>query len=126
MVYVGGLTFDRQNPSKFLKIPNLVAAKRFGYSLLSRVNLYQSITNALRFLSENGNIKDVLTGYCRLMQQRDVGNQAFRKTEENHRDSIWYTILENPALTPKAEYLVRKVRSLPICYRNIELTYVVV
>ena len=123
---MGGLTFDHQNPSKFLKIPNLVAAKRFGYSLLSRVNLYQSITNALRFLSENGNIKDVLTGYRRLMQQRDVGNQAYRKTEENHRDSIWYTILENPALTPKAEYRVRKVRPLPICYRSMELTYVVV
>lgn len=108
MVYMGGLTFDPQDPSKFLKIPNLVAAKRFRYALLSRVNLYQSITNALRFLSENGNIKDVLTGYRRLMQQRDIGDQAFRKTEENHRDSIWYTILENPALTPKAEYRVRK------------------
>lgn len=126
MVYMGGLTFDPEDPSKSLKIPNLVAAKRFGHALLSRINLYQSITNALRFLSESGNIKDVLTGYRRLIQQRDVGNFAFRKTEENHRDSIWYTILENPALTPKAEYRVRKVRPIPICYRNMELTYIVV
>ena len=123
---MGGLTFDPQDPSKFLKIPNLVAAQRFGHALLSRVNLYQSMTNALRFLSENGNMKDVLTGYRRLMQQRDVGDHAFRKTEENHRDSIWYTILENPALTPTAEYQVRKVRPLPIRYRSVKLTYVVV
>ena len=122
---MGGLTFDPQDPSKFLKIPNLVATKRFGHALLSRVALYQSMTDALRFLPENGNIEDVLAGYRRLMQQYDVGNSAFRKTEENHRDSIWYTILENPALTPKAEYQVRKVRPLPICYRNMELTYVV-
>jgi hypothetical protein len=115
MVYMGGLTFDPRNPSNLLKIPNLVAARRFGYALLSRIGLYNSMSNALRFLSETGNIKDVLTGYRRLMQQRDVGNLAFGKNEENHRDSIWYAILENPALAAKAEYQVRKVRSLLIC-----------
>lgn len=115
---MGGLTFDSHNPSNLLKIPNFVAAQRFGHALLSRIGLYSSMTNALRFLSENGNIKDVLTGYRRLMQQRDVGSFAFGKTEEDHRDSIWYAILENPALTPKAEYQVRKVRSLLIYYNS--------
>jgi hypothetical protein len=115
MVYMGGLTFDSHNPSNLLKIPNLVAARRFGYALLSRIGLYNSMTNALRFLTENGNIKDVLTGYRRLMQQRDVGNFAYGKNEEDHRDSIWYTILENPALTANAKYQVRKVRLLLIC-----------
>ena len=112
MVYMGGLTFDRHDPSNLLKIPNLIAARRFGYALLSRIGLY----NALRFLLETGNIKNVLTGYCRLMRQRDVGSFADRKTEEHYRDSIWYTILENPALVAIAEYQVRKVRSLLICY----------
>jgi hypothetical protein len=28
--------------------------------------------------------------------------------EEHHRDSIWVTILENPAIKPKVEYQVRK------------------
>jgi hypothetical protein len=115
---MGGLTFDPHDPSNLLKISNLVAAKRFGYALLSRIGLYDSMTNALRFLRESGNIKDVLTGYRRLMQQRDVGNFAFGKAEGDHRDSIWYTILENPALTPKVEYQVRKVRLLLICYNS--------
>jgi hypothetical protein len=29
---------------------------------------------------------DVLIGYCHLMRQRDVIGNAFKKTEENHRD----------------------------------------
>ena len=115
---MGGLTFDSHDPSNLLKIPNLVAAQRFGHALLSRIGLYNSMSNALRFLPKNGNIKYVLTGYRRLMQQRDVGSFAFGKTEEDHRDSIWYTILENPALTAKAEYQVRKVRSLLIRYNS--------
>ena len=115
---MGGLTFDSHNPSNLLKIPKLVAAKRFGYALLSRLDLYNSITDALRFLPKNGNMKHALSGYRRLMQQRDVGTFAFAKTEEDHRDSIWCTILENPALTPKAKYQVRKVRSLLIRYSS--------
>jgi hypothetical protein len=109
---MGGLTFDSQEPAEFLKITNFVAAKRFGHALLSRVGLYDSMTDTLLFLSENGNIEDMLTGYRRLMQQRDISDCTFQKTEEDHRDSIWYTILENPALTPNAEYRVRKVRPL--------------
>jgi hypothetical protein len=42
------------------------------------------------------------------MRQRDVIGNAFKKTEEHHRDSIWITILENPAIKPKVEYQVRK------------------
>jgi hypothetical protein len=42
------------------------------------------------------------------MGQHDVTGDAFTKTEEHHRDSIWITILENPAIKPMAEYQVRK------------------
>jgi hypothetical protein len=72
MVYMGGLTFDSNDPSKFLKIPNLVAAKRFGSALLNRHGLYSSMKDALYTLARTGNPMDVLVGYCRLIQQRDV------------------------------------------------------
>jgi hypothetical protein len=112
MVYMGGLTFDSNDPSKFLKIPNLVAAKRFGSALLDRHGLSSSMKDALYTLVRTGNPMDVLTGYYHLMRQRDVIGNAFKKTEEHHRDSIWITILENPAIKPVAEYQVRKVRLL--------------
>jgi hypothetical protein len=37
MVYMGGLTPDSDDPSNFLKIPNLVAAKRFRSALLDQL-----------------------------------------------------------------------------------------
>ena len=109
---MGGLTFDSDNPSKFLKIPNLIAAKRFGSAILERLGLYNSMKSALHSLAGTGNPMDVLIGYCHLMRQRDVIGDAFTKKEEHHRDSIWVTILENPAIKPMTEYQVRKVRSL--------------
>src|SRR6266480_7811143 len=119
MVYMGGLTFDSDDPSNFLKIPNVVAAKRFGFALLDRLGLFSSMKDALYTLAGTGNPMDVLIGYCRLMRQRDVAEDAFTtKKEEHHRDSIWITILENPAINPKAEYEVRKVRSLLIYYNS--------
>jgi hypothetical protein len=125
MVYMGGLTFDLDDPSKFLKIPNLVAAKRFGLALLDRHGLYTSMRDALYTLAGTGNPMNVLAGYCRLMRQRDVTGDAFKK-EEYHRDSIWITILENPAIKLMAEYQVRKVRSLLTPrITNVKLTYVV-
>jgi|SRR5215469_6283850 len=68
MVYMGGLTFDSAVPSKFLKIPNLVAAKWFGLALLDRLGSYQSMRDTLSTLAETGNSMDVLTGYCHLMR----------------------------------------------------------
>jgi hypothetical protein len=126
MVYIGGLTFDSDDPSKFLKIPNLVAAKRFGKALLDRYGLYSSMKRALYTLTGTGNLMDILVGYCHVMRQRDVIRSAFTKTEENHRDSIWAIILENPAIELMAEYQVRKVRSLlTLRMANVKLTDIV-
>lgn len=108
MVYMGGLTFDSDDPSKFLKIPNLVAAKRFGSALLDRLGLYSSIKNALYTLARTGNPMGVLAAYCHLMRQYDVIGDAFFKNEGHHRGIIQVAILENPAIKPKAEFLVRK------------------
>jgi hypothetical protein len=119
MVYMGVLTPDSHNPSNFLKIPNLVAAKRFGFALLDRLGLYSSMKDALYTLASTGNLMDVLNGYCRLMRHYDVAKDVFtKKKEEHHRESIWVTILENPAIKPKVEYEVKKVRSLLIYYSS--------
>jgi hypothetical protein len=126
MVYMGGLTFDSDDPSKFLKIPNLIAAKRFGSALLNRHCLYSSMKDALYTLTRTGNPISILVGYCHLMRQYDVIGDAFTMTEEHYRDSIWITILENPAIKPMAEYQVRKVRSLlTLRIVNAKLTYIV-
>ena len=123
---MGGLTFDSDEPSKFLKIPNLVAAKRIGLALLARYGLDDSLKNALYVLAGTGNPMKVLAGYCVLMRERDVVGDALAKTEEDHRDSIRVAILENPAIKPVAEYQVRKVRSLLTPrIANVKLTYVV-
>ena len=114
MIYMGGLTFDSDDPSNFSKIPNLVAAKRFGSAILERLSMYNSMKTALDRLARTGNPMDVLAGYCHMMQQRDVIGDAFLKKEEHHRDSIQWTILENPSLKSTAEYQVTKVRSLLI------------
>ena len=79
MVYMGGLTFDSNDPSKLLKIPNLVAAKRFGSAILERLGLYSSMKSALHSLAGTGNPMDVLAGYCHLMRQCDVTGDAFNK-----------------------------------------------
>jgi hypothetical protein len=77
---MGGLTFDCAEPSKFLKIPNLVAAKRFGTALLDRLGLYQSMDILLLELEPNG-------GSCWVLppvRLRDVIGDAFAKKEEHH------------------------------------------
>jgi hypothetical protein len=125
MVYMGGLTFDSDDPSKFLRIPNLVAAKRFGSALLDRYGLYNSMRDALYTLAGTGNPMNILAGYCHLMRQQDVTRDAFAKTEGDHRNTLFITILENITAEPKIEYQVKKVRSLLIPrIANVKLTYV--
>jgi hypothetical protein len=111
MIYMGSLTFDSDDPSNFSKIPNFIAAKGFGSAILERLGIYNSMKTALHSLTRTGDPMDVLAGYCHMMQQCDIG-AAFLKNEEHHRDSIQWTILENPSLKPTAEYQVTKVRSL--------------
>ena len=73
---MGGLTPDSDDPSHFLKIPNLVAAKRFGSAILERLGLYNSMKTALHRLAGTGNPIDVLIGYCHLMRQRDITSRT--------------------------------------------------
>ena len=111
MIYAGGLTFDSEQPSRFLKIPNHVAARRFGKTVLDRLDIYDSMSTALRTLSATGALDRVLSGYLRLMRQHDVRDHAFEKSEADHRDRLWTVMFDNPALTASAEFKVEKVRT---------------
>ena len=70
MFYSGGLTFDSEDPTKFVKIPNLIAAQRFGKSLLDRLGIYHS-------LSATGVPDQVLRVYLKLIEH-DAGARAFK------------------------------------------------
>jgi hypothetical protein len=105
MIYEGGLTFDSEQPSKFLKIPNHIAAHKFG-TVLDRLDLYKPMSTALSTLSATGALDRVLSGYLRLMRH-DVG--AFRKSEGDHRDRLCAVMFDNPTLTVSAEFKVVKV-----------------
>ena len=111
MIYAGGLTFDSEQPSRFLKIPNYVAACRFGKTVLDRLDIYDSMLTALRTLSATGALDRVLSGYLHLMRQHDVGDHAFEKSEADHRDRLWTVMFDNPALAARAEFKVEKVRT---------------
>ncbi|KAK3836307.1 MAG: hypothetical protein J3R72DRAFT_203441 [Linnemannia gamsii] len=94
MVHLGGLTFCiRKNA---LRIPNLVAAERFGRAVLQRhqTNL-EDVNGAFRLLIDQGNIDKIFGLYARGMQQHDVGTQDFKKKEEDHCNSMRFTLLAN-------------------------------
>lgn len=111
MLYLGGFTFDQRSPDKYIKIPNLIAAQRFGRTILNRYRLLQTMGDAVWYLESTGNIKGVLGAYQKLMAERDVGWGDFGKNEETHRDLLRNTILENPGLDSRVEYKVSKASS---------------
>ncbi|RPA89845.1 hypothetical protein L873DRAFT_1822113, partial [Choiromyces venosus 120613-1] len=108
LLYFGAFTFDKENPAKFLTIPNLIAATRFGTTILSRFGLLDSMRDAVRLLALDGNILDPLSGYRKLMAARDIKPGGYAMTEQQHRDSFHIAILENPGLDPQVEFEVTK------------------
>ncbi|KAG0256198.1 hypothetical protein DFQ27_005862 [Actinomortierella ambigua] len=94
MVHFGGLTFCLGK--KALRIPNLVVAERFGSAILHRhhANL-EDVEDGLKALLERGSIDRILGLYARGMQQLDVGAQDFKKKEEDHCNSLRFTLLAN-------------------------------
>ncbi|KIX10454.1 uncharacterized protein Z518_01537 [Rhinocladiella mackenziei CBS 650.93] len=109
MVYMGGLTFDSNDPSSFFKIPNLIAAKRFRSAILKRLSLYDTIGDAVHTLARTGNPMSALAGYCQLMRHHDKIEDAFLKTEEHHRGIFQTMILKNRSIDAMGEYQVKKV-----------------
>src|SRR5271156_6344852 len=109
MIYFGGLTFCSKDPAHYLKIPNKIAAKRIAEAVLQKYGLIESLSAALEFLCSDGDIQPVLSCYRDLMVQRDVGPTDFKKSEEIHRDSFYFSLLQNYSLHPRVEFKVIKV-----------------
>lgn len=103
VTYMGGLTFDADEPEKYLKVTNRIAAKRFRMALLGRLHLYGTMNDAVAYFSSNGNLRRVLGGYLRIMRQ----HKKFVMSEENHRDSIYMSILDNAALANNIKYQIK-------------------
>jgi hypothetical protein len=83
MVHLGGLTFCIRK--KALRIPNLVAAERFGSAILHRHQAsLEDVNGAFRSLIEDGYIDRILGLYARGMQQHDVGAHDLKKKEDDH------------------------------------------
>ena len=109
MIYFGGLTFYPEDPANYLKIPNKIAAKRIAEAVLRKYGLRESLDTALNSLRSNREILPVLSCYRDLMVQRDVGSSDFNKSEEIHRDSFHFSLLQNYLLHPRPEFKVIKV-----------------
>lgn len=76
-----------------------------------------TIIDAVKLLGKDGDIKMVLARYQKQMIMCDVG-----PSERVHRDLVYFTILENPALEAYAEYQVAKVsNTLGPAYPLIEV-----
>ncbi|KAG0131609.1 hypothetical protein HOY82DRAFT_539353 [Tuber indicum] len=108
LLYFGAFTFDKENPSKCLTIPNHIAVSRFGTTILRRFGLLNSMRDAVRFLALRGNIIGPLSGYRKLMVGHDIKPGGYAMTKWQYRDSFHIAILENPGLDPQVEYEVTK------------------
>lgn len=109
MLYFGGLTFYQEDPAHYLQIPNAIAAKRIAHTVLENYGLCNSLDSALGFLTIDGDIKPVLSCYCDLMVQRDVGYSDFEASEQVHRDSFYFSLLRNSSLHLHGEFKLTKV-----------------
>ena len=108
MIYFGGLTFYAEDPKHFLKIPNAIAARRIAESVLQKYELLGSLPTALNLLKTNGDLRSLLSCYQDLMVQRDVGCSDFEKQEDVHRDSFYFTLIQNHFYRPQPEFQVTR------------------
>ena len=63
VLYFEAFTFDKENLSKFLTIPNHIAILRLGTTILHCFGLLDLMQNGVRFLALCGNILRPLCGY---------------------------------------------------------------
>ena len=94
MVHLDGLPFCVGK--KALRIPNVVAAERFGSAILHRHHAsLDDEGGAFRLLIEDGHIDRIIGLYAHGMQQHDVGAHDFQKKEADHCNSMCFTLLDN-------------------------------
>jgi len=109
MIYQGGLTFDRCNPSKLLVIPNHVAASRIGKDMLTLFKVNSNdIRVALFALANKGVVDGVLRAYQRIMETSLRQVSDFDLNEADYRDRMCGTLLQNAGIKPEMEFKVTK------------------
>jgi len=77
--------------------------------ILEKYGLRESLNAALRKLEIDGDIQPVLSCHRHLMAERDVGYDDYSASEQDHRDSFYFSLLRSAALRPCAEFRVTMV-----------------
>ena len=106
MVHHGDLT-SPEDPRGYLKIPNKIAEKRIIQTVINKFVLNKSLEFAVKDLIISGDITKVLRCSQDLMIRRDA--EDFNKSEENHRDGFYSSLIQNYLIDPHPEYKVTKV-----------------
>src|SRR3954464_11088241 len=107
MLYFGGLTFCPEEPTKYLRVPNLAAESRIASIIREKYKVSKTLPFALRELYKNGEIKKVLDIYHKLMLQRDIfGNGRTLDAEGKHPDSFLFCLLRNE-VDPQLKFKVK-------------------
>jgi hypothetical protein len=112
MVYVGGFTFDPEDPIEKLRIPNLVAAERFVHTILRRyIGETDSLKAAFEACMVTGDVLGPLRHFQKLMCQIDVHSNHFEHGEDIHRNRFCCCTNFYPYLMdPVPEFTIRQVR----------------
>ncbi|KAF8535948.1 hypothetical protein BDD12DRAFT_318684 [Trichophaea hybrida] len=109
VIYQGGLTFDRCNPSKLLVIPNHIAASRIGKDMLTLFKVNSNdIQVALFALANEGAVDGVLREYQKVMETSLRQVSDFDLNEADYRDRLCGTLLQNAGIKPEMEFKVTK------------------
>ncbi|KAN0079155.1 putative AAA-ATPase domain containing protein [Elaphomyces granulatus] len=87
MVYLGGFTFDPEDPCEKLRVPNLIAAERFAHAVLPRfVGEMDSLKAAFEACMLTGDVLGPLKHVQKLMCQIDIHYKHFEHGEDIHRN----------------------------------------
>lgn len=82
LLYHGGLTFDSHNPTKHIRIPNFIAARRIATAVLNRYGLgAKDIDRAIDIFVATGDITESLKLYQYLRSKGDVHHGDFDNTD---------------------------------------------
>lgn len=112
MVYLGGFTFDPEDPCEKLRVPNLIAAERFAHSVLPRfVGEMDSLKAAFETCILTGDVLGPLKHFQKLMCQIDIHYKHFEHGEDIHRNRFCCCTNFYPYLIdPVPEFSIDQVR----------------
>ena len=110
MIYQGGLTFDRCNPSNLLVIPNHAVASRNGKVMLTMLKVKSDdIRVALFALANEGALDGGLRAFQKVMETSLRQDSDFDLNEADYQDRLCGTLLQNAGIQPAMEFKVTKL-----------------